>query len=162
MCALLAHAPLQGPIASIADYPLYAPTTVTLSDSSSTNLTMVYYGGPASGLEHTTAAVPGSVLGRYADVPGGIPAAVAHGQTLLLSPHPEAVAGVQLECAPPLPPGCSECGDERWGSFRPGLEGLSLSAPPAVTSAQQLQNWRWLAETINEFLGTSWTVPTQL
>lgn len=128
---------VEGPIAAIADYPLYAPTTVTLADADATELTMLYYGGPASGLEHTTNAVPGKVLGRFTDVPGGIPTSVAYGQVLLHSPHPEAVAGVQLTCAPPLPPGC-------------------------ITSEQQLGNWRWLAAEINTFIGTEWVIPTAL
>lgn len=127
---------VEGPISAIAQYPLYAPTTVTLATTEA-NLTMVYYGGPASGLEHTTNSVPGVVLSRYADVPGGIPAAVTHGKLLLNSPHPEAVAGVHLQCSAPLPPGC-------------------------ITSVQQLANWQWLASEINAFLGTSWVVPTDL
>ena len=128
---------VEGPIVAIADYPSYAPTTISLAGSASENSTMVYYGGPASGLNFTTNKVPGTILSRYGDIPGGVPASVIHNQLLLHSPHPEAVAGVHLECAAPLPPGC-------------------------ITSAQQLINWQWLAGEINAFLGTSWSIPTKL
>lgn len=128
---------VEGPIAEIADYPLYAPTTVTLADGAATNLTMIYYGGPASGLNHTTNRVPGTILSHFSSIPGAIPAAVVHGRLLLNTPHPEAVSGVHLNCSAPLPPGC-------------------------ITPAQQLANWRWLAAEINAFIGASWVVPGQL
>jgi hypothetical protein len=128
---------VEGPITAIADYPAYAPTTVSLSGSSTLNHTMIYYGGPASGLQFTTNAVPGTVLSTYVSIPGDIPASVMHGKLLLHSPHPEAVAGVGLVCSAPLPPGC-------------------------ITSAQQLENWQWLASEINVFLGTTWSVPSSL
>jgi hypothetical protein len=127
---------VEGPITAIADYPAYAPTTVTLA-ATGANHTMIYYGGPASGLKYTTNAVPGAVLSVYADVPGAIPAAATHGKLLLNSPHPEAVSGVGLSCSPPLPPGC-------------------------ITAAEQLANWQWLAAAVNAFLGTTWQVPASL
>lgn len=126
---------VEGPIAAIADYPLYAPTGVTLADG--TDMTMVYYGGPASGLDRTTNKVPGRVLSRLSSIPGAIPAAVVLNRALLNTPHPEAVSGVHLNCSAPLPPGC-------------------------ITPAQQLANWRWLAAEINALIGAAWVVPGQL
>jgi hypothetical protein len=127
---------VEGPIAAIAQYPAYAPTTIVAAGSG-VNHTMIYYGGPASGLQYTTNTVPGTVLSVYADVPGSIPAAVTHGKLLLHSPHPEAVSGVGLTCSPPLPPGC-------------------------ITPEQQLANWQWLASAVNMFIGTDWVVPATL
>ena len=130
---------VEGPIKQIAEYPAYAPTAL------SSGLTQVYWGGPALGLAATTATIPdgGTVLATFdhAAVPAGIPATwVYRGQyvrALLNSPHPEAQAGVGLACAPPLPAGC-------------------------ITPAQQLANWRDLAANINDLVGWSWEIPTEL
>lgn len=129
---------VEGPIATIAAYPAYAPT---LLDN---GLTMVYYGGPGMGINATTAAVPNgaTVLAKYtAAGAAGTPAMLryngAYVKALLNSPHPEAQAGVGLTCAAPLPPGC-------------------------ITPAQQLQNWQYLAGQINALLGTSWVIPSAL
>lgn len=132
----------EGPITEIAAYPLYAPTTVMPGDDRTTaNLTMVYYGGPALGLNLTSAAAAsaaGTVLTRYGDIRGGaIAASLRTPQLLLHSPHPEAVEGVHLACEAPLPPGC-------------------------ITSEQRLANWQWLAHAINEHVGKKWVVPTAL
>jgi len=78
------------------------------------------------------------VLTRYGDIRGGaITASVRTPQLLLHSPHPEAVEGVHLACAPPLPPGC-------------------------LTPAQRLANWQWLAGAINAHVGRKWVVPAEL
>ena len=127
----------EGPIAELARYPAYTATTVTTSDG---DKTMIYYGGPALGLNYTSkmAASAGTVLSTYSDIRGGaIAATVRTPQLLLHSPHPEAVEGVHLACDPPLPPGC-------------------------ITAEQRLENWQWLAATINDFLGKSWVVPAKL
>ena len=130
---------VEGPIKAIATYPDYAPTTLD------NGLTMVYYGGPALGLNTTTSTVPNgaTVLAAY-DAPGvprGVPAVVNYQgryvKALFNSPHPEAQAGVGLSCAAPLPPGC-------------------------ITDAQQLANWQFLAGNINALLGTDWVIPATL
>lgn len=129
---------VEGPIVPIAPYPAYAPTTL------SNGLTMVYFGGPIMGLNKTGAGLPSGaeVVASYAhpDVPPA-PAVVQYEgpfvRALFSSPHPEAQAGVGLACDPPLPPGC-------------------------ITPAQQLDNWKFLAENINTLLGTSWSIPTTL
>lgn len=105
---------------------------------------MVYWGGPALGLKDSGAGLPNgaTVLASYAH-PGvpAIPAVIryqgAYVRALFNSPHPEAQAGVGLQCAPPLPPGC-------------------------ITEAQQLANWRFLATNINQLLGTAWRIPDSL
>lgn len=131
---------VEGDIAAIATYPAYAPTT--LDDGR----TVLYWGGPTWGLNATAAnAVPpgAETLSTFADaaVPGRPPAAVSYvgefSRGLYISPHPEAVAGDGIECAPPLPSGC-------------------------ITPAQQLENWRWLAAAVNKLTGQSWVVPTTL
>jgi hypothetical protein len=135
---------VEGPISAIAVYPAYSPTPVHADDG--TQYTMIYYGGPATGLTNATGSqIPNgaSVLAQYAatNVPQGIPAVVNYQgryvKALFNSPHPEAEAGVGLQCDPPLPAGC-------------------------ITAAQQLQNWRFLASNINNLLGTSWTIPSSL
>ena len=130
---------VEGPIRELAVYPDYTATQL------SNGLTQVYWGGPALGYEKTTAALPdgATLLSTYADaaLPRGIPAAWiyrgAYVDALLLSPHPEAQAGVGVSCAPPLPPGC-------------------------ITKEQQLANWQWLAAQINELTGSTWVVPDSL
>ena len=119
----------EGPIHEIASYPAYAPTLL------SNGLTVVYYGGPGSGIKNTTSTIPGEKIATYVNVAdGSVPAVVRYGSLVLFSPHPEAVEGVGLECAPPLPAGC-------------------------ITEAQRLANWRFLASTINDALGTAWVIP---
>lgn len=130
---------VEGPISPIAVYPDYAPTVL------SNGLTMVYYGGPATGLNLTGNGLPNgaTVLAAYTDkaIPADIPAVVNYQgryvKALFNSPHPEAQAGVGLSCAPPFPAGC-------------------------ITSAQQLANWQFLAGNINGLLGTEWVVPAEL
>jgi hypothetical protein len=130
---------VEGPIKQIAVYPDYAP--VTLDDGR----TVIYWGGPVLGLNHTTASVPNGAETRVSfktpllQTPLG--AAYRYKgeyvDALFNSPHPEAVAGSGISCSPPLPAGC-------------------------ITPAQQLENWRWLAAEINLLLGTAYTVPTTL
>ena len=105
-----------------------------------------YWGGPTIGYNSTGKAVPNGarVLASFtggAPLPAALPAAIAYEgryvRALFNSPHPEAQAGVGLTCAPPLPRGC-------------------------ITPAQQLANWRWLAEQLNALLGEAWVVPTKL
>ena len=130
---------VEGPISEIAQYPAYAPTKL------SNGLTVVYWGGPALGLNLSGSGVPAgaSVVASFADatVPRTIPAVIQYQgpyvRALLNSPHPEAQAGVGLSCSPPLPPGC-------------------------LTDAQQLANWQFLASNINTLLQSSWRIPTSL
>ena len=92
--------------------------------------------GPGSGITNTTSTVPGSVLATYTGLSTPrVPAVVRYGSLLLFSPHPEAVEGVGIACAAPLPPGC-------------------------ITAAHRLANWQFLAGSINDALGTAWAVPT--
>ena len=92
--------------------------------------------GPGSGITNTTSTVPGVVHARYDGVKdGSVPAVVRYGSLILFSPHPEAVEGVGISCASPLPPGC-------------------------ITTEDRLANWIYLAETINAALGTAWVIPT--
>lgn len=132
---------VEGPIASVANYPEYAPTTVVDAATGETS-TQIYYGGPTLGLNRTSAAgTPGTVLATYRDATGAggstLPSSVSYGRLLLHSTHPEAVEGVHLSCDAPLPPGC-------------------------ITPAQRLANWKWLARAVNAHLGTSWVVPGKL
>ena len=130
---------VEGPIAAIAAYPAYAP--VQLSDGR----TVLYWGGPTLGLQHTAPSVPngGAQLAAFATPALPRPLGAAYSYTgqgvraLLSTAHPEAVAGVGIACAPPLPAGC-------------------------LTPAQQLRNWQWLAEQINALLGQQYAVPGQL
>lgn len=131
---------VEGPINAIARYPAYAPTK--LSDGS----TMLYFGGPAYGLSNATGSVlPAgvTVLATFdaPGVPAGVPAVLTYegpyARLLLNSVHPEAMAGVNIACEAPAPPGC-------------------------ITAQQQLSNWRALANNINAFLGTNYVVPTSL
>ncbi len=56
---------VEGPIAAIARFPDYAPTTL------SNGLTVLYWGGPALGLNHTTADLPaGATVRAHFDAPG--------------------------------------------------------------------------------------------
>lgn len=129
---------VEGPLSPIAVYPDYAP--VQLSDGR----TVMYWGGPVLGLNHTTASVPdgATTLVSY-DSPLAPPLGAAYHykgafvDALFNSPHPEAVAGSGISCAPPLPPGC-------------------------ITPEQQLENWRWLAAAVNSLCGTSWVIPSAL
>lgn len=129
---------LEGPLYPIAVYPDFAP--VALSDGR----TVLYWGGPVLGYNHTTASVPNGaiVLANYnspkvAPLGAAYTYAGAHIKALLNSAHPEAVAGSGIACQPPLPPGC-------------------------ITQEQQLQNWQWLAQQINALLGERWIVPSSL
>lgn len=131
---------VEGPIVPIAAYPNYAP--VKLSDGR----TVLYWGGPTLGLNHTGSSVPypgGEQLVSF-DTPlleKPLGAAFryhgAHVKALFSSPHPEAVAGQGVTCSPPLPPGC-------------------------ITPAEQLANWVWLAKQLNDLTGESWVIPTAL
>jgi len=129
---------LEGPISAVAVYPAYAP--IDLADGRS----VIYWGGPVLGLNHTTASVPnGATVRATYDSPLVAPLAAAfryrgaYVDALLSSAHPEAVAGSGIACDPPLPAGC-------------------------ITPAQQLANWRWLAGEINALLGEAYAVPTVL
>ena len=127
---------VEGPITAIASYPDYAPTTLT------NGLTVVYYGGPALGLNLTTSALPsGTTVLAYYDAPGvpkDVPAILRYKgpfvDALFSSPHPEAMFNDGLVCEPPLPPGC-------------------------ITEQQQLANWHFLAEELNDLMGTAFEVP---
>ena len=130
---------VEGDLQELAVYPNYAP--VKLQDGRS----VIYWGGPTLGYNATGSAVPNgaAVLARF-DSPllaSPLPAAFhykgAYVKALFNTPHPEAQAGVGLACSPPLPAGC-------------------------LTAAQQLANWRWLAASINELLGTQWAIPSSL
>lgn len=130
---------VEGDIAAIAAYPSYAPTL--LDDGR----TVIYWGGPTLGLNNTSPHLPpgATTLASFAAPLAAAPllaAARYEGafvRALFNSPHPEAQAGVGLQCAPPLPAGC-------------------------ITPAQQLANWRWLARAINDLTGAAWVVPTAL
>eukprot|EP00047_Mylnosiga_fluctuans_P011827 m.23029 g.23029 ORF g.23029 m.23029 type:complete len:295 (-) comp3840_c0_seq1:25-909(-) len=124
---------VEGPIREIATYPEYAPTAITAGSASHT---MLYWGGPASGLHYTTPHVPGSIVASF-NAADNTPAGVQYGNILLWSPHPEAVEGMGISCPPPHPAGC-------------------------LTAAQRLQNWQLLARQINELLSTEWIVPSSL
>ena len=129
---------VEGPISAIAVYPLYAPAKL------SNGLTAIYYGGPCNGCANTSAALPpGAEALAYFDMPGVPKNAAAivryRGEfvnALFSSPHPEATSD-DLTCAPPAPPGC-------------------------ITAAQQLANWQFIANALNEMLGTSYPVPSTL
>jgi hypothetical protein len=129
---------VEGPITAIASYPDYAPAQL------SNGLTAIYYGGPCMGCANTSAALPpGAEALAYFDVPGvpkDAPAAVRYRgefiDAFFLSPHPEATFD-DLTCAPPLPPGC-------------------------ITAEQQLANWQFIANTLNEMMGTQFPVPGKL
>lgn len=64
---------VEGPITAVAAYPAYAPTDIVVDEGGGgapQTHRMVYWGGPASGLNYTTAKVPGcvcAVLARGAD-----------------------------------------------------------------------------------------------
>ncbi len=131
---------MEGPIKPIAVYPDYAP--VQLDDGR----TVMYWGGPVLGLNHTSAAgVPnGATTLASFDSPlltAPLGAAYryrgAYINALFSSPHPEAVAGSGISCAPPLPAGC-------------------------ITPAQQLANWQWIARELNDLLETAYVIPTKL
>jgi hypothetical protein len=134
---------VEGPITAIAAYPLYAPAKLSVVAGGS-SLTAIYYGGPCMGCVNTTAALPpGAEALAYFDmpnVPKNVPAIVRYRgefiNALFSSPHPEATA-TDLPCDPPAPPNC-------------------------ITADEQLSNWRFLASTLNEMLGTSYPVPTGL
>jgi hypothetical protein len=129
---------VEGPLSPVAVYPAYAP--VRLSDGR----TVVYWGGPVLGLNHTTASVPNgaATLVTYSS-PLVAPLGAAYRykgafvNALFNSPHPEAVAGSGIQCEPPLPPGC-------------------------ITPEQQLENWKWLAAAVNELCGTDFLIPDRL
>lgn len=129
---------VEGPITAIAAYPNYAPTKL------SNGLSTIYYGGPALGLNVTTAALPnGTEVLAYYDhegVPANVPAIVRYTgpfvNALFSSPHPEATSD-DLTCPPPAPPGC-------------------------ITAAEQLKNWQFIAKALNEMLGTSYDIPSSL
>jgi hypothetical protein len=129
---------VEGPLSPIAVYPDYAP--VQLSDGR----TVIYWGGPVMGLNHTAAGAPNGATQLVAfDSPLAPPLGAAYRykgefvNALFNSPHPEAVAGSGIQCAPPAPPGC-------------------------ITPQQQLENWRWLAGQVNALCGTQFVVPSSL
>ena len=131
---------VEGDITAIATYPNYAPTT--LDDGR----TVIYWGGPTLGLNHTGASLPfptSKLLASFnaQSLPHTLPAAIQYNgqyvRALLNSPHPEAQSGVGLSCSAPLPPGC-------------------------ITLKQQLENWIWLAKEINALTGQEWIIPTKL
>ena len=130
---------VEGPVKAIAAYPAYAP--VALDDGRN----VLYWGGPVLGLNHTTASIPdgATVLASYDTPLLAAPLAAAYRyrgtyvNALFSSAHPEAVAGSGIACEPPLPAGC-------------------------LTSQQQLANWQWLANEINDLLGAAFIVPTSL
>ena len=106
----------------------------------------MYWGGPTFGLTNATGVrlPPGAtVLVQYNDPRLGVmyPASVRYRgagvNALFNSPHPEAVAGSGMECVAPYPPGC-------------------------LTEDQQLENWTWLGNAVNELTGSSWVVPGAL
>ena len=106
--------------------------------------TVIYWGGPVMGLNHTAASAPNGATQLAAfDSPLAPPLGAAYRykgafvDALFNSPHPEAVAGSGIQCAPPAPPGC-------------------------ITPLQQLENWRWLAGQINALCGTAFAIPTSL
>ena len=109
--------------------------------------TVIYWGGPVLGFNLTSPAVPNGAetLAAYDSMllPPGQKLGAAYAykgafvRALFNSAHPEAVAGQGIACSPPLPASC-------------------------ITPAQQLQNWRWLAQQINALLGESWVVPSAL
>jgi hypothetical protein len=130
---------VEGPISAIAVYPEYAP--VALDDQR----TVLYWGGPVMGLNHTSAYIPNgaSLLASYDSELLQNPLGAAYiyrGEfinALFNSAHPEAVSGSGIQCKAPLPLGC-------------------------ITPAQQLENWRWLAAQINILVDKSWVIPSKL
>jgi len=130
---------VEGDITEIATYPNYAP--VTLDDKR----TVIYWGGPTLGYNNTSSSLPpGSTLLASFDtavLSKPLPAAIRYKgkyvNALFNSPHPEAVSGVGISCEPPLPLGC-------------------------ITPQQQLENWKWLAQQINELTDKTWIIPTTL
>ena len=96
------------------------------------------------GTVNTTAVLPpGAEALAFFDMPGvpaDTPAVVLYRgryvQALFASPHPEATA-TDLTCPPPAPPGC-------------------------ITEAQQLANWRFIADSLNELMATDFPVPAVL
>ena len=87
---------------------------------------------------------PGAtVLVRFDDPRLGVmyPASIRyrakHVNALFNSPNSEAVAGSGIQCVDPYPPGC-------------------------LSADQQLDNWTWLANAVNELTGSSWVVPGAL
>jgi hypothetical protein len=129
---------VEGPITAIAAYPAYAPAKL------SNGLTAIYYGGPCMGCANTSAALPpgAEALAFFdmPDVPANAPAIVRYRgefvNALFSSPHPEATS-TDLTCAPPAPPGC-------------------------ITAEQQLANWRFIANALNDMMGTTYPVPATL
>ena len=97
---------VEGPITEIAAYPLYKPTTIVAEDGSE-SLTMIYWGGPASGLDYTTNKVPGFVRMRVCvsdDVCRGVLSKhpVRHWPSLA-NPNSLRTAGLSTHTSPTLP-----------------------------------------------------------
>jgi len=116
---------VEGSISNIIDDEDQPGYKLTRIDN---GLHAIYWGGPTRGWRRTPSTVPGTVLARFADVPGALPAAVhvndKDGNRLLFSAHFEAEEGV-------------------------GIRNTGL------TPAQTLANWQYRAQQINSALGVA-------
>ena len=97
---------MEGPIKEIAAYPAYAPTNIVVDEGGGggpATHRMIYWGGPASGLNYTTSKVPGCVA-------RGSPAGHVqrNGTARALSSSASAPCG-PLERSRVRRPGCRTC-----------------------------------------------------